>query len=268
MPLALRSFMPNQRWTINLAKLFPETKNLLAVSKEILGLVLLKELHEYDQKRQKCDVLPSIGLIKYNSAIDLNSPLNTLLKEEVEEKIRSAWKYLEYQNYITLDPSQRGKDIYTDYIKLTKEGIDAANNTDNSSFGEFNKFSWEHLHPLIKDKVKKHFQNKHYENAVSDSFKAVEIHVRKACAFGDETFGVDLMRKAFAFDKTCGPLVSQNSTEDSNGSPSHLFAGALGLYRNPVNHWHIVLNPLITFHQITLASLLLYEVDGRKITTN
>lgn len=47
----------------------------------------------------------------------------------------------------------------------------------------------------------------------------------------------------------------------NNQAYSDLFAGAFSLYRNSATHEKIILNHSETWHQIMIASLLLYEID-------
>jgi hypothetical protein len=63
------------------------------------------------------------------------------------------------------------------------------------------------------------------------AFKAVEESVRQAGDFGPTDVGVPLMRKAF--DKDRGPLTDFEQPEGEREALSHLFAGAIGSYKNP-----------------------------------
>jgi uncharacterized protein (TIGR02391 family) len=100
-------------------------------------------------------------------------------------------------------------------------------------------------------------------DAVFNAFKAVEVAVRKAGGYANTDIGVDLMRKAFHPDT--GPLSRPSDTPAERESLGHLFAGAIGSYKNPHSHKMVGLNdPRDAQEQVVLASHLLGIVDSRK----
>jgi len=70
--------------------------------------------------------------------------------------------------------------------------------------------------------------------------KEVEIAVRDAAGLQPADIGVQLVRKAF--DKKTGPLTDPNAEEAEREALAHLFAGAIGSYKNPHSHRHVPLN--------------------------
>ena len=73
-----------------------------------------------------------------------------------------------------------------------------------------------------------------YDTAVFQAFKEVEIRVRKAASLPQGLFGVDLVRNAFNPEN--GKLTDMASIKAEREAKSHLFAGALGLFKNPSSH--------------------------------
>ena len=73
-----------------------------------------------------------------------------------------------------------------------------------------------------------------YDTAVFQSFKEVEIAVREAGSFEDTIIGTDLMRKAFDVEQ--GPLTNSQDPKAERQAVGHLFAGAIGFYRNTSGH--------------------------------
>jgi uncharacterized protein (TIGR02391 family) len=101
------------------------------------------------------------------------------------------------------------------------------------------------------------------DEAVFAAFKAVEIAVRTAGGYGATDIGVPLMRRAF--DSKQEPLTDQNQTEAEREALCHLFAGAIGSYKNPYSHRTVALtDPREAQQQVMLATHLLSIVDARR----
>jgi len=66
------------------------------------------------------------------------------------------------------------------------------------------------------------------------AFKEIKVAVRDAGGFEATDIGVDLMRKAF--DGAKGPLRDETRSKAEREALAHLFAGAIGLYKNPSSH--------------------------------
>ena len=73
------------------------------------------------------------------------------------------------------------------------------------------------------------------------------------------------MRKAF--DKRTGPLIDPNQPEAEREALAHLFAGAIGSYKNPHSHRTVsITDPREAQEMTMVASHLLRIVDARKQT--
>ena len=73
-----------------------------------------------------------------------------------------------------------------------------------------------------------------YDAAVFQAFKQVEVAVRNAGNYDETDIGVPLMRKAFHADT--GNLTDPNQQPAEKEAITHLFAGAIGSYKNPSSH--------------------------------
>ena len=95
--------------------------------------------------------------------------------------------------------------------------------------------------------------------AVFQAFKKIEIKIRKLGKFPNEIVGVDLVRKAFSQDT--GILVNCDLPLAEKEAISHIFAGAIGLFKNPHSHREVDITTEETLESVILASMLLKHLD-------
>ena len=102
--------------------------------------------------------------------------------------------------------------------------------------------------------------------AVRSAFIFIEEEVRAAGGFQKSDYGIDLMRKAF--DATNGPLGDhdQSKPKGERDALAHLFAGAIGRFKNPVSHGSPPLTLPEAQDQMLLASHLLRILDQQRLT--
>lgn len=96
-----------------------------------------------------------------------------------------------------------------------------------------------------------------YETAAFSAMKAVEVEVRAAAGLENRWLGKDLMRKAFG-PKPDAPLMDPHAETGEQQATADLFAGAIGVYKNPASHRTVEFeDPVEPAEVIQLANLLL-----------
>jgi uncharacterized protein (TIGR02391 family) len=88
------------------------------------------------------------------------------------------------------------------------------------------------LHASLAATAFSAFLRGEYDIAIFASFRAVEDAVRTVCGFPNQLVGVDLMRKAFD-GKNNGPLVDVSAVPGEQEAVAHVFAGSMGIFKNP-----------------------------------
>lgn len=115
------------------------------------------------------------------------------------------------------------------------------------------------LHPRIAS-VRRQFLLGEYELAAFAAMKQVEVRVRELGGFADADIGRNLMRAAFKPGE--GPLRNPAAESGEQQGMSDLFAGAIGVFKNPTSHRVVTFDdPAEAAEVIGLASLLLRILD-------
>jgi len=148
------------------------------------------------------------------------------------------------------------------FCVVSRRGMAIANRDDLARFREAASFPKNMLHPSITDKVWLDLARGDLQDAVFTAFRAVEEAVRIAGGYTDSDIGVPLVRNAF--DPKQGPLTDMNQEPGEREALAHLFAGAIGSYKNPHSHRTIsIRDPKEAQEMVMLASHLLRIVESR-----
>jgi len=125
-------------------------------------------------------------------------------------------------------------------------------------------FETRNIHPDLPPKVRKLFDNGHWEESVFQAFKFIEHEVKRISGLRGKT-GYALMMDAFNESNAkikLNALVTDSELDEQRGYKS-IFAGAAAGIRNPRGHEvDIGDTPDEALDYLALASLLLRRLDA------
>lgn len=181
--------------------------------------------------------------------------------EEAEFAFDEAWSWLVVQGLL-IHPTDSTAN--SGYVRLSRRAKTLIDNTAFRNYAAGVGFHQSFLHPAIAEEVWLDLARGDFGTAVFKSFRAVEISVREAGKFTNDDYGVKLMRAAF--NVTTGPLADQRLTVSEREAELALFAGSIGIFKNPVSHRTPTIDGQRTAQeQVICASMLLRIVDTRPI---
>lgn len=174
----------------------------------------------------------------------------------ISRALMEGWMWLEKEGLIAPRPGSQGE-----WVFITRRGLRIGNATALDAYRLANLLPKALLHSALTTEVWYAFSRGNYSTAVLLAFKEVEVAVRDAGGYSDTDYGVRLMRQAFHAED--GPLTDASQPQAEKDATHQLFAGAIGLYKNPHSHRNVVVAADEAAELIIFASHLLRIIDSR-----
>jgi uncharacterized protein (TIGR02391 family) len=248
---------------IALSTLVPDADDLLSMEVEEVAGVFLIHLNSYPNPGSS-PVVQNNSISLFNLMNDLNAnPPYAGKKDEVNLTLMEAWNWLQSEGFLIKDARQPA-----DWYFISRRGRRLKSLDDFKAFQKASLLPKGQLHPLIAAKVYPAFLRGEYDTAVFQAFREVEVAVRSAGRFPDDLVGTSLMREAFRPANPNKPAIIQGKLTDTElplaeqEGMMNLFAGAIGLYKNPQSHRNVPTEAIDAAEVIGFASHLLRIVDN------
>jgi len=242
--------------TQTLLSVFPAPKDLLALTPEDLGGVILEIAPGVIQN----GMFNTEGLLaQLYQPFAQSYPQGT--NHAVTLALAEALSWLVTQGLIIHAPRQPAI-----WYVITRRGQTLKTRADVEVYRKSRILPEEFLQPALAAKIMPLFQRGDHDVAVFQAFKEIEVSVRrtsnfKGANYANDLVGVKLMRSAF--NPEGGPLTDTSLVGGERQAEMELFSGAMGHAKNPPGHQDVNLQPQEAARLIIFASYLLSIIEKR-----
>jgi uncharacterized protein (TIGR02391 family) len=251
---------------VKLSTLVPNPDDLLALEVEELAGALLVHLNSC---RPGDCIAVQHGQINQDAFFGEDRrgkvPEYGARQEQVDLALLEAWAWLQNEGFLVRKSGGHN------WLFVSRRGKQITSLEDFSAYLKAHLLPRRQIHSLVASKVYPAFLRGEYDTAVFQAFREVEVAVRRGGGFPDDLVGVNLMREAFKPAKNnnpAGPLTDELLPIAEQEGMASLFAGAIGLYKNPQSHRNAPTDATDAAEVIVFASQLLRIIDRVKPQAN
>lgn len=232
---------------------FPPPEELLRLEPEEIAVFLLDYLCELESSSPR-----GANLSRYNFTLDGNMMHYAgERRSEAGRAMMEAWCWLEKEGMLAPTPNNSDGD----WRYVTKKGFKYRKRTDLETYRKGYLLRRETLDQNLFDNVYNLFIRGDYDTAVFRAYKEVEVRVREKAGLPDNLLGRDLMRTAF--HPETGPLADKDALSAERQATSDLFAGSIGLFKNPSSHRRVNYDDAAEAAEMILFANHLLRIVGR-----
>lgn len=239
---------------------FPDVGALLVLEPHELGIVILKIIKKRLGGKRDSISRHNFVLEAGNSG-DPSRGTKGFPQEhrsEIQLAVSEAFSWLENSGLLVPEPGGSA----SSWLVLSRRAMKINHESEFERLNLSAILPRNLLHSILRDGVWTAFVRGELDVAVFQAMKQVEVEVREAAGFKETDHGVPMVRSAF--HKDTGPLRDANQNEAEREALMHLFAGAIGSYKNPHSHRNVPLDePAEAAEIILLANHLLRIIDSR-----
>jgi uncharacterized protein (TIGR02391 family) len=171
--------------------------------------------------------------------------------EELMKVIGEAWDWLFFHGLLVRQAASREDQ----QLSVSRRGFRVARDARGLETLQAEERLDVPLHPRIAARVRRQFLLGEYELAAFAAMREVEIRLRELAQAPGSEVGVKLARRVLAPGPPPGPLVDSSLDPGEQVATMELFAGALGVFKNPPSHRQV------EFEDATLASEVILFAD-------
>jgi uncharacterized protein (TIGR02391 family) len=242
-------------------QIFPVPELLLKMESEEIAGFLLEYLNEFPLQSNMLNLQNLMG--DMGPFASYAGPLF----RQVTAVVAEAWGWLLSQGMIAPQPDSIGHG----FVLVTRRGRAVRSYSDLEAYRKSLLLHEEGLDVRLAQKVIAPFRQGDYDTAVFIAFKEVEVRVREAGGYPHGEIGVALMQKALHFES--GPLTDMTRQPAERQAMMFLFAGAIGMFKNPSSHRNVEFNaaeaaPLIHFANYLLTVSRESQTEPRLIVAS